>query len=61
MARIEVIRPILWAQLDKSQVRPRLYPQPGIGTKSAPEDRKFKNFTYTKEFSTSTGRFMPLC
>jgi hypothetical protein len=38
MARIEVIRPILWAQLDKSQVRPRLYPQPGLATKIAPED-----------------------
>ena len=38
MDRIEVIRPILWAQLDKSQVRPRLYPQPGLATKIAPED-----------------------
>jgi hypothetical protein len=38
MATTDVIRPVLWAQLDKSQVRPRLYPQPGIGTKIAPED-----------------------
>lgn len=28
MARTDGIRPILWAQLDKSQVRPRLNPQP---------------------------------
>lgn len=43
MATIDLIRPILWAQLDKSQVRPRLYPRPratpGIAAEDFPASR----------------------
>jgi hypothetical protein len=38
MATIDLIRPILWAQLDKSQVRPRLYLQPRATPGIAAED-----------------------